>query len=201
MDEAATSDESCSNMRINMESLNNITYYELNGCTDENPKDEASNDNEEIINIKPVDKENKLTRFPISKTELKEKCELKGNSFLSNLDSSLAESMIIAVRKQFKMTLTARLQDQTKKDQLHILVNENCYNDTEIEGAFENIFNAVQHCLDEEERFDEEGKEKILQESINIMCYGMESSKIFFFSYLIYNLRFKNFFHNFFKGM
>lgn len=181
----ATSVKSCSDsMRRKMQSLNNMTYYGLYGCKNENPEVNFSNDQKEIENVKTVPEENELNWFPISKPELKEKCELKGKHFLNDLENSLAESMILAIRKEFRMTLTAKLHEEKDKEKIHIIVNEYCYNDVEIKKAFLKMFNAVQQCLDEKNHIDEARKDKIITESINILCYKLETSKMIFVSYL-----------------
>ena len=195
--------------RNEFEAANNVTFYILYGCPHQkeifdssNIEEEVLNQNphfefdsifqfnftipessqieEESLNLKEDSESQPIVRFNFTRTELRGKCNQKDSILSKTIESRFLDFLAVKKEKQFLIAMAVKSESLKSKLELLSVVNENCYNDSEIRNCIENIFNAVEDCLEEEDHFDEEGKEKLLTTSIDKFCSGLDISEIIF---------------------
>lgn len=183
--------------REEFESANNITYYTLYDCQnieiiEEFPitfnndgnisittESETITTNEEINDtdiqqiddIKLIIQNQPMMRFNFTKTELREKCNEKGNDSLKSVLDLYTDYLTIHADKQYL------IRNLKEKDKLLSMIEENCYKAEDIRNNFNNMLNSIEECLDEDDRLEDENKEILLNKSIEKFCSDLENRK------------------------
>lgn len=185
--------------RIEFESANNVTYYTLFDCqniefdeelptfsdevlsnttesiTEANEELGTTDDEtlEEFEETENIIHNQPMVRFNFTKTELQEKCNEKGNDSLNSVKDTYTGFLKIKSDKQYL------IRNLKQKSKLKAVVNENCYEAEDVRSNLNSMLNAIEECLDEEDRLEEENKEKLLNKSIGKFCSELENRKIF----------------------
>ncbi|XP_033209420.1 uncharacterized protein LOC117168121 [Belonocnema kinseyi] len=189
--------------RNEFQASNNVTFYSLYGCSHQKENFDASNMEEKVayqnrdfeiepmirfnltttesseileesLNVELVTETQKIVRFNFTKTELKKKCNQKGDILSRDVESSFAEFLSVKAEKQFSIALAVKSHSLKNEEELRTVLNENCFNDVDIKNSMEKMFNAVEQCFQGEYRFDELGKEKLLTKTIDKFCSGLD---------------------------
>ena len=165
-----------------LKTASNILFYSLYGCNDSQPFVEAFSFNEVPTNIQSLSRNKRETvLIPLTISRLRQKCELKGSGFLENFDNAFEEFKKRFVTRHILISFKADLFITTDRLKPDNPVNQNCCNDPDMKETFAKLSDAMQDCMDVQERVNFEENPNKFSESLKIMCYIVDSSEYCFF--------------------
>lgn len=109
-------------------------------------------------------------RFNINAAEYKEKCNRNANMSFENIQKSHTSNLVQIMKEQSAMLMKIKLLGISDAAQQDAMIQESFSINPTVKGALENMFELVELCLPENERFSSEKKAKIFEESINEIC-------------------------------
>ncbi|XP_051172629.1 uncharacterized protein LOC127288953 [Leptopilina boulardi] len=118
-------------------------------------------------------------RFNINAAEYKEKCNRNANMSFENIQKSHTSNLVQIMKEQSAMLMKIKLLGISDAAQQDAMIQESFSINPTVKGALENMYELVELCLPENERFSSEKKAKIFEESINEICstvkYGVRT--------------------------
>ncbi|XP_033220969.1 uncharacterized protein LOC117175362 isoform X2 [Belonocnema kinseyi] len=153
-----------------VEAADSITFHTFYGCHNISVIPEKIT----IKRSSSIRKE-EVARFNITKGELQEKCLLNANMTLENIKKTHATNLIILMKENLGIFLKTRLMCITDSEQQESLIQDTCLSNVDLKNALEKIYETVDLCMDENDRFSEEKRVKVLRQSLDEICAAVKN--------------------------
>ena len=117
--------------------------------------------------------------FNLTSDELIKKCNQKGLDSLNNVTSTLKSLKIIQeiiIEKYIKYT---KWNPSLGNWISVIIMSKLCENNSDVIDAETNLIDAVQNCLDENERLNYKEKQNVLRNMMLSVCFSLDFGKVF----------------------